>query len=492
MFRRFEENFPIALKMATVVWVQAAAVAACATVALAERPLDLSTPIVAACCSAVLIIAVAAGFRMRRAIVVPYVSTVVRMEGLAAGDLASDIRFGNYTDCVGRMTKAMHSFKSAALAKQQAEAEATQQRERLDQSRQENEAARETASREQAFVVESLAKGLKQLSNGSLTVSLDEPFAAEYEKLRGDFNAAVIHLADALQQVSATVLTINSGSRELSTASDDLSRRTEQQAASLEQTAAALDQITTTVRKTAEGASHARTVVSVAKTDAERGDVVVREAVEAMTGIERSSQQIGQIIGVIDEIAFQTNLLALNAGVEAARAGEAGRGFAVVASEVRALAQRSADAAKEIKTLISTSTRQVATGVECVGQTGTALQRIITQVGELSDVVVQIAASAHEQATGLGEVNTAINQMDQVTQQNAAMVEQSTAATRNLTEEAQRLAELIGRFELGSGRPLPPAVERPLPSAKVTRLKTAGWGDARKLATAAAEDWTEF
>ena len=492
MFRRFQENFPIALKMSVLLWFQAVAIAACGLAAVFEKLLDLPTFATAIFCGCVLVLATLVGLQMRRAIVIPYVTTVVRMEALAVGDLASDIRFGAYTDCVGRMTRAMHSFKSAALAKLQAEAEAAQQRERLDQTRQENETARETASRNQAFVVQSLAEGLKQLSSGSLTVSLNEPFGANYDKLREDFNATVVYLADALQQVSATVLTINSGSRELATASDDLSRRTEQQAASLEQTAAALDQITMTVRKTAEGASHARTVVGVAKTDAERGDVVVREAVEAMTGIERSSQQIGQIIGVIDEIAFQTNLLALNAGVEAARAGDAGRGFAVVASEVRALAQRSADAAKEIKTLISTSTRQVATGVECVGQTGTALQRIIAQVNELSEVVVQIAAAAQDQATGLGEVNIAINQMDQVTQQNAAMVEQSTAATRTLTDEAQRLAELIGRFELGrNGAPAP--VERALPSAKVTRLKTSIRGvPARKLANAAAEDWTEF
>ena len=491
MFRKFEENLPIAKKMSVVVWVQAAAIALCSAVAIAARPLDLQQPAIVGACVIVFGVALLAGLRMRHAIVTPYVATVVRMEGLAAGDLASTIRFGTYTDCVGRMTGAMHSFREAAVAKDKAEAEAQQQRERLDSTRQDNEVAQDAVRREQAQVVEQLAAGLKQLSEGSLTVRLTEPFAAEYDKLRTDFNAAVAHLSDALMQVSNTVSTIDSGSRELATASDDLSRRTEQQAASLEQTAAALDQITTTVRKTAEGASHARSVVGVAKKDAERGDTVVREAIEAMTGIEKSSQQIGQIIGVIDEIAFQTNLLALNAGVEAARAGEAGRGFAVVASEVRALAQRSADAAKEIKTLISTSTRQVATGVECVGQTGTALQRIISQVGELNDVVVQIASSAQEQATGLGEVNTAINQMDQVTQQNAAMVEQSTAATRNLTDEAEKLTNLVGRFEFEAARATKP-VERPPARSKVTVLRTVARPPARKMTTATAEDWAEF
>jgi len=493
MFTKFEENFPIALKMSVVIWVQVIAIALCSTIAIAVKPLDLQQPAIIGACTTVFSLALLAGLVMRRAIVIPYVATVVRMEALATGDLASPIRFSTYTDCVGRMTQAMHSFCGAAVAKDKAEAEAQHQRERLDSTRKDNEAVQDAIRREQEQVVEQLAAGLKQLSEGSLTVRLTEPFTAEYDKLRIDFNAALAQLGDALLQVANTVSTIDSGSRELATASDDLSRRTEQQAASLEQTAAALDQITTTVRKTAEGASHARTVVGVAKKDAERGDTVVRQAIEAMTGIEKSSQAIGQIIGVIDEIAFQTNLLALNARVEAARAGEAGRGFAVVASEVRALAQRSADAAKEIKTLISTSTRQVATGVECVGQTGSALQRIIAQVGELNDVVAQIASSAQEQATGLGEVNIAINQMDQVTQQNAAMVEQSTTATRNLTDEADKLTNLVGRFEFEAPRSARP-FERSTARSKITVLKTVARPPARPQAHAGAtaENWAEF
>ena len=493
MFRRFEENFPIALKLSVWIWVQTVALLACGAIIVAVKQYALPDANTAIAFVSVLLIATFAAMKMKRAITHPYISTVVRMEGLAAGDLTTDIDFTTYTDCVGRLTKAMHSFKSAALAKQQADTLADQQREKHEQSRKKADADRESSERKQAFVVSSLAKGLAQLSAGSLVVRLNEAFTPEYDKLRTDFNEAVGHLSDAMTQVAQTVSNINSGSRELSTASDDLSRRTEQQAASLEQTAAALDEITTTVRNTAEGATHARSSVGVAKSDAERGDVVVREAIQAMTGIEHSSQQIGQIIGVIDEIAFQTNLLALNAGVEAARAGDAGRGFAVVASEVRALAQRSADAAKEIKTLISASTRQVATGVECVGQTGTVLQKILSQIGELNDAVVQIAASAQEQATGLGEVNTAINQMDQVTQQNAAMVEQSTAATRNLSEEAVRLAELIGRFDLGHASNTSAPAARSHPQPKVTMLKTTGRGPARKVAQAAvAEEWAEF
>jgi methyl-accepting chemotaxis protein len=241
---------------------------------------------------------------------------------------------------------------------------------------------------------------------------------------------------------------IRAGAGEISTAADDLSRRTEQQASSLEETAAALEEITVTVKKTAEGARHARDIVSTAKVDADKSGEVVREAMAAMTGIDKSSKQISDIIGVIDEIAFQTNLLALNAGVEAARAGDAGRGFAVVASEVRALAQRSAQAAKEIKGLISASTAQVDQGVRLVGRTGEALGRIVAQVVEINTVIADIAASAQEQSTGLEQVNTAVNEMDQVTQKNAAMVEEMTAAAHGLAGETEELGQLIARYQI--------------------------------------------
>jgi methyl-accepting chemotaxis protein len=235
----------------------------------------------------------------------------------------------------------------------------------------------------------------------------------------------------------------------VTSSADALSRRTEQQASSLEETAAALDEITATGKKAAEGASHARDIVSHARGDAERASVVVRRTVEAMGNIEKSAHQINHIIGVIDEIAFQTNLLALNAGVEAARAGDAGRGFAVVASEVRALAQRSAEAAKEIKGLISASSEQVVEGVDLVAQTGKSLEHILVQVNEINRVIVDIAAGAQEQATGLTQVNSAINQMDQTTQQNAAMVEETTAASHALAQESRQLADLVGLFSIG-------------------------------------------
>lgn len=268
--------------------------------------------------------------------------------------------------------------------------------------------------------VSALGGTLARLAQGDLAQRIEQPFTPELDKLRIDFNAALDTLQTTMRDIVGAAQAIRSGTNEVSHAADDLSKRTEQQAASLEETAAALDQITATVKKTADGANHAREAVTTAKSDAERSGEVVRGAVQAMAEIDRSSKEISNIIGVIDEIAFQTNLLALNAGVEAARAGEAGKGFAVVASEVRALAQRSAEAAKEIKGLIQASSSQVASGVDLVGQTGKALERIVTQVADINGVVVEIAASAKEQATGLAEVNTAVNQMDQVTQQNAA------------------------------------------------------------------------
>ena len=255
-----------------------------------------------------------------------------------------------------------------------------------------------------------------------------------------------------MKGVSTAVSSINTGLQEISAASDDLSRRTEQQAANLEQTVAALEETSVSVRKSSEGATHTRSVVNAAREGAEKSDIVVRSAVDAMIAIESSSKQIGRIIGVIDDIAFQTNLLALNAGVEAARAGEAGRGFAVVASEVRALAQRSATAAKEIKTVISTSATQVTNGVKLVTSTGDSLAAIIKQVSEISGIIGDMAAGAKEQATTLQELNTAANQMDQITQQNAAMAEQATAAVHSLRVEADRLSDLMAQFVLASRR----------------------------------------
>ena len=374
------------------------------------------------------------------------------MQKLMAGDTAIQIVGADRKDEFGKMGQAIIAFRDAAVEKVRIEREALAQRSMSEQERAEREAEKAREAAEDAQAISALGQGLSAMANGDLTYRIESEFNPKAAQLKSDFNAAIAQLQDAVSVVVANVAGIRSGAGEISQAADDLSRRTEQQAASLEETAAALDQITATVNKTASGARQASDVVQAARGDAEKSGVVVRDAVSAMTAIETSSSQIGQIIGVIDEIAFQTNLLALNAGVEAARAGDAGRGFAVVASEVRALAQRSAEAAKEIKTLISASTGQVGAGVKLVGETGEALQRIVDRVAEIDSLVTEIAASAQEQAVGLAQVNTAVNQMDQVTQQNAAMVEQSTAASHSLAQEAESLQASVGRFRVGSGQ----------------------------------------
>jgi methyl-accepting chemotaxis protein len=351
--------------------------------------------------------------------------------------------------------------------------------------------------------VDTLAKAMFRFAAGDLTTQIEDWFSVDYKAVRMDFNQAVAAMHATMQQIAGVTREVNGDANSIHRAVGELSRRTEQQAANLEQTAAALDQITSAVRKAAEGAGEANNVAGNAKLDAERSGQVVQQTVQAMSGIEASSKEINNIISVIDEIAFQTNLLALNAGVEAARAGDAGRGFAVVATEVRALAQRSADAAKEIKALISTSSRQVESGVKLVDETGAALMRITEQVERLNILITEIAASAREQATGLGEVNTAVNQMDQVTQQNAAMVDETTVASTGLADQASELSRLIGRFKLNDGaatamqvRPastLQPAVPKPGERPAKGKLMVVAPGSKPVARIAGeAESWNEF
>jgi len=376
------------------------------------------------------------------------------MRRLAGGDHAIDVPARDRKDEVGQMAGAVVVFLDAAIEKARIEAEAAEMRRVSEAERAQAEAARAALAREQEGVVSALAVGLDRLSQGDLTYRLDEEFAPAYRKLRDDFNAAIEQLHQTMTVIIASVDGIRGGSDEVASASSDLARRTEQQAASLEETAAALDEVTATVKRSADGAKQAAAAASGVKVDAERSGAVVGEAVSSMSEIEHSSGQITQIISVIDEIAFQTNLLALNAGVEAARAGDAGRGFAVVAQEVRALAQRSADAAKEIKALIANSSSQVERGVRLVGETGQALGAIVAKVAQIDQLIGEIARSAHEQSTGLAQVNVAVNQMDQVTQQNAAMVEEASAASVSLKMEAGELDRLVSRFETGdAGRP---------------------------------------
>ncbi|PVM84770.1 chemotaxis protein, partial [Caulobacter radicis] len=397
---------------------------------------------------AALVIAGLMGWMLSGTIGASVAAMTAAMRRLASGDNTIEVPAVGRKDEVGQMAQAVLSFKDAAIHKLRLEDEAVEQRRLTEAERARVEADKARKAQEDAVAVSALAEALGHLSNGDLTFRITAAFAPDAEQLKTDFNAAAARLEEAMRGINGAAGGIRAGSEEIAQASDDLSRRTEQQAASLEETAAALDQITATVRKTASGAKEVSSLVAGARTGAERSGRIVDQAVGAMASIEQSSGQIGNIIGVIDEIAFQTNLLALNAGVEAARAGDAGKGFAVVAQEVRALAQRSAEAAKEIKGLISTSTQQVEAGVSLVGQTGEALRAIVDQVASIDALVGEIAASAQEQSTGLHQVNVAVNQMDQVVQQNAAMVEEATAATHSLKGEAGELAVQVGRFKV--------------------------------------------
>lgn len=379
---------------------------------------------------------------------------------------------------------------------------------RAETERREGIERRNAMEAEQARVVAELGSALARLAGGDLAFRIDAAFSADYEALRGNFNDAITRLEGALGAVMVAAESIRNEATHVTRAADDLSHRTESQAAALEETAASLEELTASVRAAAKSAEQANNDVEATRRNAEESGRIVRDAIGAMSEIEKSSDHISQIIGVIDDIAFQTNLLALNAGVEAARAGEAGRGFAVVASEVRALAQRSSDAAKEIKGLISTSSQHVGRGVDLVRETGRSLETIVAAVGGITGLVAEIAHSSREQAVGLSEINSAVGQLDQVTQQNAAMVEESTAASHAMKGEAEALGRLIGQFKAGlpEGQPAPaprtaaarrPAATLAIPAARETTpaqaaalRRAAGKGAVNGHGS--ADDWQEF
>ncbi len=378
----------------------------------------------------------------------PLAKLVADVRGLSDGLYTNVISGQDRNDETGAVAKALEGFRHRLADSKRLEAEAQQERQSSEQQRNQSEAERAHSNATQREIVAKLAKGLSHLSSGDLSFRITEEFPGDYAQLKTDFNSAMDSLETTIQAVNSSVINIGNGTSEISNAANDLSHRTEQQAASLEETAAALNELTSQVNASADNAKIAAKSVDTASGDAQQSGEVVQKAIAAMKGIEQSSGEVSRIIGVIDEIAFQTNLLALNAGVEAARAGEAGKGFAVVAQEVRELAQRSANAAKEIKTLINTSASQVGDGVNLVGRAGKALHKISEQVVQINGLIRQIAGSASEQAVGLKEINTAVNQMDQVTQQNAAMVEQTTAASMTLNEEARALSALVSRFQV--------------------------------------------
>tara|TARA_R110002020_G_scaffold385252_2_gene596206 strand:+ start:1804 stop:3663 length:1860 start_codon:yes stop_codon:yes gene_type:complete len=369
---------------------------------------------------------------------------------LADGNLDIEVPGQNQRNEIGSLARALTVLRDGAIEKNALEAEASLNRTQTESERQRREAEKTAHEREMEEAVSELGAGLSEISNGNLQVRITRPFSGELEKLRTDFNSAAERLSRTMVELSGETHEINAGASEMQAATDDLSRRTEQQAASLEQTSAALDEITATVRNAASRAEEAQGMAETAQSSTVTSREVVSNAVDAMSRIEAASGEISKIINVIDEIAFQTNLLALNAGVEAARAGEAGRGFAVVAQEVRELAQRSASAAKDIKALITKSGEEVSGGVVLVNETGKALGVISEQVVAINEHIAAIATSAREQTTGLAEINTAVNQMDQVTQQNAAMVEEATAAMHQLSASAQKLTDMIGRFDIGA------------------------------------------
>lgn len=387
-------------------------------------------------------------FLLSRMVIKPVTQMTSAMEQLAAGNLDVAIPGQERTDQIGSMASAVAVFRTNALERQRLEGDAERNRTLTEEERAERERHSAKDSADIQFAVDALAEGLAHLSDGDLNYRINTPFVARVDRLRSDFNDSIAKLNAALVNVGHNAKAIDAGASEIRHSADDLARRTEQQAASVEETAAALEEITTTVKDSAKRAEEVGRLVERARTNAEQSGVVVGDAVKAMEGIEQSSSGISKIIGVIDEIAFQTNLLALNAGVEAARAGEAGKGFAVVAQEVRELAQRSANAAKEIKALISASTTQVEAGVTLVGNAGKALETIVAEVQEINKHINAIVLASREQSTGLQEINTAINTIDQGTQQNAAMVEEQTAASHGLASEAAALNALISQFKL--------------------------------------------
>ncbi|MGB3812934.1 MAG: methyl-accepting chemotaxis protein [Shinella sp.] len=455
----------------------------------------------------------------------PIQNVTETMKRLAGGDLDTEVPYADRKDEIGEMAGAVAIFRQNAITVRDLNAQEQILREKSADlqssiatvvhaaaagdfsSRISKDYGNEDLNRF-ARSVNELVGGVEEgiaetrrvigaLAEGDLTQSMNGSFRGAFAELQQNVNATLATLQRTMREVRASTDAINANSGELRTASDDLSKRTEQQAAALEETSAALDEITAAVKNSTERANEASAMVEEATRSAKQSGDIVRNAIDAMGRIEQASSEISQIISVIDEIAFQTNLLALNAGVEAARAGEAGKGFAVVAQEVRELAQRAASAAKDIKGLITKSGDEVSIGVKYVQETGTSLSDIETRVVTINDRIHSIATAAREQATGLQEVSTAINQMDQVTQHNAAMVEETSAATHKLKGEADGLADLVARFRTGDAVQRMAAVRaetRPVesPARRMMGNVARAFGGNRATATAAQENWEEF
>jgi len=400
-----------------------------------------------------LLLAAVIAFVSARLIATPIRKLTDGMRELAAGNFDVVLPGVGRKDEIGGIAGAVDEFKMRLEEKMRLEAEKEAEEQRRQQAQREEQARREAEqARIVAEVVAELGQGLENLAKGNLTYRVSKEFTAEYKKIQQDFNGAIEQLQDTVQRIASSSMEISNAAAEIATATTDLSQRTEEQAASLEETSASMEEIAATVKQNAENAQRANELTRETRDVAGRGEAVVAEAVSAMAGIEESSRKIADIISVIDEIARQTNLLALNAAVEAARAGEAGRGFAVVASEVRSLAQRSSQAAKDIKDLIVNSSGQVEQGVQLVNRAGDSLKEILQSIHAVADIVADIANASSEQAAGIDQINKALAQMDEVTQQNSALVEENAATAKTLEDQSSALDGRVAVFQLDAGR----------------------------------------
>ncbi|MBX9823692.1 MAG: hypothetical protein K2Y27_01735 [Xanthobacteraceae bacterium] len=472
-------------------------------------------------------------FYVQRKLVKPLTAIDDSMRRLSSGETELALPNVRANDEIASMTRAVVVFRDAALERERLERQAEEQRAlaeeqrsranderaRTEEERRKNAELQAQAAQEQARVIGNLANGLQRLSEGDLVYRLDAAAFGSYRQISEDFNRMAERVAASMSVIATSTREVTNSATEISAATTDLSQRTEEQAASLEQTSASMEEISKTVKANSEHAQHANELAGNTREVATRSGEVVAQAVEAMSRIEGSSKKIADIISVIDEIARQTNLLALNAAVEAARAGDAGRGFAVVASEVRSLAQRSSQAAKDIKDLITNSGTQVQEGVELVNRAGQSLGEIVASIKSVADIVSDIARASTEQAEGIDQVNKALAQMDEVTQQNSALVEENAATAKSLEQQAAAMSEQVGSFKLAANGPAapaqeamapaparaaapkprpgagaPPASRQPVPAPKsgAQRGPVGRMHSALATALKADEDWKEF